>query len=140
MGRLMNTNDKKLPGLNVQAPWARLLLEGKKTIETRTYPLPKKYCDQDLWLIETPGHLGKFKARVIGIIRFSGSKQYKSATAFYDDSDLHLIELSGKDYAWRSGVQRYGWIVASVKKTTEFDAPSPRGIVYSRPFDKQLRF
>ena len=132
--------DKKLPGLNVQAPWARLLLDGKKTIETRTYALPEKYRDQDLWLIETPGRLGKFKARVIGVIRFSECKQYKSAAAFYDDSNLHLIELGTEDYAWRPGVQKFGWIVASVKNSTEFDAPTPRGIIYARPFDMQMRY
>lgn len=128
--------DKKLPGLNVQAPWARLLLEGTKTIETRTYPLPEKYLGQDLWLIETPGRLGKFKARVIGVIRFSDCKEYESATAFYEDSDLHLIEVGSQDYEWRSGVQKFGWVVASARKTVEFVAPSPRGIVYALPFER----
>lgn len=130
--------DRKLPGLNVQAPWARLLLEGKKTIETRTYPLPEKYRGQDLWLIETPGRLGKFKARVIGVIRFVDCKQYKASADFYDDSDLHLIEAGAKDYAWRTGVKKFGWVVESVMRASEFDAPSPRGIVYSRPFKSQL--
>lgn len=118
---------KKLPGLNVQAPWARLLLEGQKTIETRTYPLPEKYRGQDLWLIETPGRLGKFKARVIGVIRFSDCMQYGSAVEFYAESDLHLIEARAKDYGWQAGVPKFGWIIVSVKKTTESDAPSRRG-------------
>lgn len=128
----------KLPGLNVQAPWARLLLEGAKTIETRTYPLPKKYQGQDLWLIETPGRLGKFKARVIGVIRFSGCKQYKSAEAFYNDSDLHLIEAGAKDYTWHPGVKKFGWIVERTDLTKEFHPASPRGIIYSKPFDRGL--
>jgi hypothetical protein len=131
---------KKLSGLNIQTPWARLLLEGKKTIETRTYPLPEKYRGQDLWLIETPGKLRKFKARVIGVIRFSQSKTYGSATEFYDDFELHLIHASSTDYAWKPGVPKFGWIVASVQSANSFDAPSPRGIVYSRPFDRNLRF
>lgn len=91
-------------------------------------------------MIETPGRSGKFKGRVIGIIRFSDCKKYKSAADFYDDSELHLIEVGAKDYAWSNGVLKFGWVVESVKKVNEFDAPSPRGIIYCRPFDKQLRY
>ena len=125
----------KIPGINIQTPWARLLLSKKKQIETRTYPLPIKYLGQDLWLIETPGRLGKFKARVIGVIRFSGYKHYKSKAEFYEDCDLHLIQPGNHDYAWRSGVMKYGWVVESVREVDEFVAPSPRGIVYAGPFE-----
>lgn len=130
---------KALPGINIQAPWARLLLEGKKSIETRTYPLPEKYLGQELWLIETPGHFGKFKARVIGVIKFSGYKAYKSASEFYGDKDLHLVEPNNTDYAWKKGIPKYGWMVESVRKIQIFEAPSPRGILYSRPFNRQPR-
>lgn len=43
-----------LRGINIQRPWARLLLQGRKTIETRSYPL-KGYAEEDLWVIETRG-------------------------------------------------------------------------------------
>lgn len=131
---------KALPGINVQTPWARLLLDGKKSIETRTYPLPTKYLRQDFWLIETPGRLGKFKARVIGVIKFSAFRTYKSASEFNGDIDLHLVSPSDPNYAWREGVPKYGWIVENVHEVQAFDAPTPRGIVYSRPFDQSLRF
>lgn len=131
---------KALPGINVQAPWASLLLEEKKSIETRTYPLPEKYVKQDLWLIETPGRLGQFKARVIGVIKFSGFKQYNSLAEFQDDFDLHLVRPDDPNYAWRNGVAKYGWIVEQVRPVDIFTAPTPRGIVYSKPFDHQARF
>lgn len=123
------------PGINVQAPWARLLLEQQKQIETRTYQLPRKYVGQDLWLIETPGALGKFKARVIGVIRFSESKEYRTKKEFYEDSDLHLIYPDNQTYRWRAGVKKFGWIVDHVYRTEEFVAPVPRGIVYASPFE-----
>ncbi len=132
-------HDKKLPGINIQAPWSRLLIEGKKSIETRTYQLPEKYRAKDLWLIETPGRLGKFKARVIGVIRFSEFRQYSSAAAFYEDSDLHLIHPDTKDYAWH-GRTKFGWFVERVKVVDTFAAPTLRGIVYSRPFDRNARY
>ena len=131
--------DRKLPGLNVQAPWARQLLDGTKTIETRTYPLPAKYRGQVFWLIETPGRNGRFKARIIGTISFSECRYYETASAFYADTDLHLVHPGVQEYAWRQGAQKFGWIVESVEKVEPFDAPTPRGIIYARPFDKSLR-
>jgi hypothetical protein len=129
---------KKLPGINIQAPWARLLLDRTKQIETRTYALPAKYAGQNLWLIETPGKLGNFKARVIGTIRFSECKEYTSKDEFYEDFDLHLISPDNKDYAWRPEVKKFGWIVDQVQKVEEFVAPCPRGIVYASPFEASI--
>lgn len=128
-------SNNKLPGINIQAPWARLLLEGKKQIETRTYALPEKYVGKDLWLIETPGSLGKFKARVIGVIRFSESKEYRSKAEFNSDVDLHLIHPDNQEYRWRAGIRKFGWIVERVSRIEEFKAPFPRGIVYASPFE-----
>lgn len=133
-------NQTKLPGLNVQAPWSRLLLERKKTIETRTYEIPQKYLRQDFWLIETPGTEGNFKARIIGTIRFSGWKEYFSAEEFYSDSDAHLITENNLLFRWRADSKKYGWIVEHVSSVPEFDAPHPRGIIYASPFDSSLRF
>lgn len=128
-----------LPGLNVQTPWAQLLLEGKKTIETRTYPLPEKYQGKDLWLIETPGKAGKFKARVIGVIRFSGSKKYKTVAEFNADYDLHQVGEDDPNFSWKKGELKFGWILEHVKIIQPFDAPSPRGIVYCGQFENPTR-
>lgn len=124
-----------LPGLNVQAPWARLLLDGSKTIETRTYPLPTKHVGKDMWLIETPGRIGKFKARVIGIIRFSSYKQYTSEREFNNDIDLHLVRPTDPNFAWNAKIRKFGWVVERVKPISPFAAPSSRGHVYARAFD-----
>jgi hypothetical protein len=43
-------------GLNIQRPWAGLILQGRKTIEARTYPL-RGYKDESIWIIQTPGKL-----------------------------------------------------------------------------------
>ena len=70
-----------IPGVNIQWPWSELLLTGKKSVETRSYPLPEKYLGQWLAVIETPGPHGKReagidKARITGKIMFSESFQY----------------------------------------------------------------
>ena len=59
--------------LNVQRPWARLLLTGVKKVDVRKYPL-KNYMDENLWLLETKGEGAPrdFASRIIGSIRYDG--------------------------------------------------------------------
>lgn len=126
--------EKVIPGINVQFPWARKILNKSKCVETRTYPLPTKFLDQEMWLIETPGPQGKFRARVIGIIKFCGCKEYLSASDFYSDFSNHGISKECTDYKWKDGSKKFGWIISEVVNVPEFEPPHPRGIVYSRPF------
>ena len=74
----MSVERLTLPGINIQSPWAELLLTGLKRIETRKYPLPQKHDAEWMWLIETPGKLKHFKARVVGIIQFAETFEYKN--------------------------------------------------------------
>ncbi len=133
----MNAKSKKLPGLHVQWPWSQLLLSGKKTIETRSYKLPKKYEGVELALIETPGPKGKrlggiVQARIIGTITFSGCFQYESKRAWQGDRRSHCVDLSDPQYAWGSSAERWAWQVESLKKLkTPKPAPKKRGIVFA---------
>lgn len=129
---------KKIPGLNIQWPWSQLLLSGKKTIETRTYPLPKKYENVELAIIETPGPDGKkkagiLKARIIGTIVFENSFQYLCEKDWQKDKDKHLVKLDDKDFSWQKKDSNiWGW---NVKSVTSFKrlipAPIKRGIVFA---------
>lgn len=121
-----------LPGLNIQFPISQKILDGKKTIETRTYPLPKKYEFQPMYLVETPGSSGHFETRISGIITFRGSYLYESETAFYQDSKHHLV-TKNSPWAWKTK-PKWAWVIANV---TAFTIPlSPgyekRGIVFTR--------
>jgi len=44
----MQSQPATLPGINIQAPWAEALVAGHKVIETRFYPMPKKWFGQPL--------------------------------------------------------------------------------------------
>ena len=59
-----------LPGLNIQAPWARAIISGRKVIETRFYPMPDKWIDHPLAIIETPGRTGRFNRLIAGLVSF----------------------------------------------------------------------
>jgi hypothetical protein len=123
-----------LPGINVQAPWARWIIEGAKTVETRFYPLPKKYVNREMVLIETPGRHGKFKARPIGIVIFGECFLYKSKKDFYADSKRHLVEPSTELLGWsgKNGKKKWGWPIVSFRERHwELPETTNRGIIYS---------
>ena len=66
---------KHLRGISMQQPWARMILDGQKTVEARKYELTT-YLNEELWIIETLGNARTFVARIIGIVRFGSSFQY----------------------------------------------------------------
>ena len=107
---LAKSQKRTLPGINIQWPISELILSGKKTIETRTYPIPDKYLNQDMYMIETPGSKGKFKARVVAIIRFTECFQYKDKEDFYLDMDKHSVSPDSP-WAWSDEKPKWGWEV-----------------------------
>ena len=62
-----------LPEINIQAPWAEAIVSGRKVIETRLYPMPRKWVGQPLAIIETPGKARHFQRRIAGLVIFAPS-------------------------------------------------------------------
>jgi ASCH domain-containing protein len=121
----------EMPAINIRQPWAKLILEKTKTIETRTYPIPKKYLDKDLLVIETSGEL-KTPATIVGIVRFSKSFKYESESEFKKDFSKHRV---GKDseFYWSSAKQKWGWIVSySSPLKNPLKAPKRKGICWTQ--------
>lgn len=107
----------KIPGVNIQTPWAELIASGKKVVETRFYPLPDKYVMQEMALIETPGQKRTFRRRVIAVVVFGPSFPYESEEAFYSDTSRHLVSRDSTDFTWNSGKgkRKWGWPIVSVR-------------------------
>jgi hypothetical protein len=128
---------RDIPGIHIQWPWSRLLISGKKVIETRGYPLPERYRNVPLAIIETPGRpRSKSKiesSSVIGTIIFSESKLYRTQEEWAADSGLHMVSLDDLHFAFKNGKEKWGWIVRNVqvaKKPTL--PPKVRGIIYAK--------
>jgi hypothetical protein len=124
----------KLPGINIQAPWAELIIAGKKTVETRLYPLPQKYVGKRMAMIETPGRDGRFSSRLVGVVVFGESFSYRSRKQFYADSGRHHV-FPDSDFSWDAGNGRskWGWPIVSVERVRKTLPPGFRkGIVFSR--------
>jgi predicted transcriptional regulator len=123
-------NTRIVSGLNVQEPWATLLINGEKSVETRSYSLPKKYEGVELALIATPGKKRNFKAKIIGVITFSHSFQYQNTKEWIKDSNRHCI-VPGSEYYWDTNKQKYGWVVSNIEKFNKpLDPPIKRGIIF----------
>jgi len=127
---------KTRPGINIQWPWSQLIIEGKKTVETRTYDIPEKHRGVELLLIETPGPRGKKeagieKARIIGTVTFQKTYKYKNKKQWAEEKSKHLVESSDKIYGWKKEKEKWAWIVQKSKHSKKHVlAPSPRGIVF----------
>ena len=127
----------QIPGVNIQWPWSELILSGEKTVETRTYPLPAKYKDVALAVIETPGARGRREAgiqmaRIIGTVTFADSFQYKSKAMWIGDQQRHRVLDGDPLYGWSSKKEKWGWIVKETKLFSEHHpAPVKRGIIFA---------
>lgn len=125
-------NSKKIyTGLNIQFPISRLILSGKKTVETRTYSIPKKYIGVDMLMVETPGKTGKFKSRIVAIIKFEKCFAYKNSEEFYKDFEQHCVTPSSI-WGWSDRKPKWGWIISKVKKLDSPKVVKRRlGIIFS---------
>lgn len=123
----------EIPGLNVQSPWGELIVSGQKTVETRSYPLPKKHENVAIAIIETPGPKKLVsKARIVGIVIFSHSLKYINVSEWRNDKRRHLIDADHVQFKFDRKKAKYGWIVKSVVKLpTPLVAPKYRGIVFA---------
>jgi hypothetical protein len=102
-----------LPGINIQAPWAEAIVAGHKVIETRFYPIPKKWVGQPLAIIETPGKARHFKRRIAGLVIFAQSWCYANKAAFTRDYARHLVDPDDPLFGWREdGKPKWAWPVA----------------------------
>lgn len=119
-------------GLNVRSPWSTLLINGQKTVETRSYRLPQRLEGVELAMIETPGKSAKFKSRIIGTITFGSCVEYSSKKQWQSDESRHKVDINDKLYCWNDK-PKFGWVVKSAKKfENPVDPPAKRGIIYAK--------
>ena len=120
-----------LPGINIQYPISRMILDGIKTIETRTYPIPQQYVGKEMLIVETPGPKEKFKARLVGTIVFGESFQYNTSKVFYSDKDRHQV-TPDSPWRWVTTKPKWGWPILRVQTFKKPKAaPSRRGIKFT---------
>lgn len=116
--------------LELQSPWAEALLDGKKTIETRSYKLPEALLGKKIFIMQTPsGKVGQsalgenvdlqeteYGPRIAGWCIFESIVEYMDKRQFENDEPMHLVdEASG--YGWKDCTKSlFGWIVSDFEK------------------------
>jgi alpha-ketoglutarate-dependent dioxygenase FTO len=114
-------------GLEMQSPWAELLLDGKKKVETRSYDLPPALLGKRIEILQsrkgTPGQssieniatvddpaASEPLIRRIGWCTFKRTVRYQDKQCFEADEDVHLVKPDS-GFAWKDGATLYGWAV-----------------------------
>lgn len=116
-------------GLEVQQPWAELLLAGRKSIETRDYPLPPHLLDVPLAVVQSAvGGLathGLASGHIVGTVAFSVCKEYTSRELWAADSAQHCVpaDAPATAFGWDqdafdAGKRKYWWGVSRVHAIT----------------------
>lgn len=115
--------------LEMQAPWARRLLDGKKTVETRSYPLPAGLVGRQIELFESqPGKDGVSSVGdlvetcaagllAVGRVVFRATEAYETRESWAGDAGRHLVDPSVDGaYGWKGPGSVHGWVVGEVQE------------------------
>jgi hypothetical protein len=117
-------------GLEMQHPWAGLLLNGNKTIETRSYNLPQALLGKRIIILESqPGKdqvssLGNIlvgeeineSVKPTGWVIFDRVITYRYRSKFEADEKMHLVKRNS-GYGWKEETEIvYGWVVGKKGK------------------------
>jgi len=143
----MGTRWAELPnlGLEVQQPWAQMLLSGQKTVETRAYPLPAALIGRPLYVVESGSGVarksslpdqvpaGHASLRICGTATFKASDEYPSRAAWLADEAEHCVPADSP-YAMQDDHTNpvYAWRVeAVVALETPLPVPAMRRVMRS---------
>ena len=87
-------------GINIQRPWAELLLSGEKTVEARNYPL-NSFRGEELWVIQTAGPSNRRHEELKRIIGMRRHGQGDEARPGHRSGPQHCLPMHWK--------RRGGW-------------------------------
>ena len=87
----------------IREPWAREVVQGRKTIETAHISLPERFTGQ--WLDVQNEH-----RLIIGAVHFKGFVRYHTRQAFDDDYGSHRV-MQDSPYHFDNRKRTFGWIV-----------------------------
>lgn len=123
-------------GLEMQDPWARHVLSGAKSIETRSYDLPPALIGKKIAILQSRQgrdgvsavndtlDLSSGTVELVGWCIFDRVCPYRDQAAFNADEARHMVKRDS-EYSWKAGSTEviYGWMVSkygSYNTTTRF--------------------
>jgi hypothetical protein len=136
------TDKERRFGLEMQHPYSELLVDGAKSIESRSYPLPEALLDTKIEILQSekgqdgissvPNRVTLHKStdndnysssqsplKRIGWVTFSACIQY-TREEFESDREKHLVDPNS-GYCWNDERPMFGWVVGSYHKQEKAD-------------------
>ena len=122
--------------LEVQAPFSQYIATGRKTIETRSYPLPDELLKRPILLCESSHGVamvsnikgdvvlrGQEGLHIIGVITVNKCEEYKSFEEWEQDREQHMVPPSSLyDWSPTPTGRRWGWFIEAVEN---YEQPKP---------------
>lgn len=102
-------------GLFVQRPFASSLVHGTKTVETRSYRLPRHLLGQTVYIIESPRPSQRRsgdRSMIVGKVRFDEWFRYTSREHWLRDQHRHLVMPADPVFGYWDDRPKFGWVVA----------------------------
>lgn len=121
----------RIPGLNIQDPWSEMILSGSKTIETRSYPIPKHFLNTQIAVIETHKDNSK-KATIKGVVIFSNCYKYNNFDHWLQESHLHKVSVNDPNYKYNENKAKWAWVISNHFRVPSQPPPIVRGIKYAK--------
>ena len=102
---------RDLFGLDIQQPFGRYILQGRKTIETREYELPSELVGREVYLGDFSS-LNPDKVLLFGKVKFGKPFIYASKTRWMADQGKHMVDDNKMPkFAWKESLPKFGWPV-----------------------------
>jgi len=118
-------------GLEMQRPWARMVLDGRKRIETRSYNLPPALLGRKIFILESQmGNLGSVCSGIGNIVKLGDLEtsdikcigwcvihhtfKYSTRLQFESDYQRHCV-AADSNFGWKEGEEKvvYGWEIGT---------------------------
>lgn len=72
-GDVMN----RIYALSIKEPWISMIVNGEKTIETRTWPCPSFLYRKNLLLVGSKSPKGEFSGKAACVVTFAGNREMR---------------------------------------------------------------
>ena len=117
--------------------WAKLIIKGKKTIETRNYSPPKGKINKPLFLISTsisePDDLRNIhdqnpQCKILGIIKIIEDIRYDEKEHWESDRELHMVPSENRfDFDPNRKIQdgealKHGWRIEVIQDFSKYES------------------
>jgi len=109
--------------LNTQYPWSQYLLDGSKSLETRSYPLPNDLLGKEIAVWET-GREGVEEA-FVGSVVFDRCDEYRNKEEWISDQKSHLVDVHSEQFGWTEGERKFKWRVKGARTFVKNITPPP---------------